>query len=162
MIWFIKFVTGCVFGFFFFSFSLFLFLFFVLDCMLTFGMIDKTIRNYQILASSTKLISTLDSFPWDARLKVPYGAWIAGEKDQDQWLQIDFERVMRVRKIATQGHPRYDFWIEKFKLQYSANNTVNGTTYDGSEWETYQEDDASHCTGCERNMTDRVSSSVAV
>ena len=119
--------------------------------MLTFGMIDKSILNHQILASSTKLISTLDSFPWDARLKVPYGAWIAGVKDADQWLQIDFERVMRVRKIATQGHPRYDYWIETFLLDYTVNNTLNGTV-----WDTYQEDDGLHCEGCERNMTDRV------
>ena len=103
--------------------------------MLTFGMMDKTIGNDQLEVSSTKLLATLDSFKWDARLQVPYGAWIAAERDLDQYYQIDFRRVMRVKKVATQGHPKYDYWVEQYRLDYTVNETANG-----SMWNTYQED----------------------
>ena len=50
--------------------------------------------------------------------------------------QIDFERVMRVRKFATQGHPRYDYWVDRFALDY----TVNDTLLDDGIWNTYEEE----------------------
>ena len=59
-----------------------------LDCVLTFGMEDKTIRNDQLEVSSTKMLSTLDSFKWDGRLNDPYGAWIASDKETQQWFQV--------------------------------------------------------------------------
>ncbi|XP_072169938.1 LOW QUALITY PROTEIN: uncharacterized protein [Diadema setosum] len=106
------------------------------DCVLTFGMEDKTIGNHQLAVSSTKITSALDTFKWDARLNDPYGAWVASDKDTQQYLQIDFERVMRVRKFATQGHPAYDYWTTHYALEY----TVNDTMDDQGIWNTYEEE----------------------
>ncbi|XP_071836091.1 uncharacterized protein [Apostichopus japonicus] len=107
------------------------------DCMLTFGLSDMTIDNDQLEVSSTKLVASLDSFKWNARLNAPYGAWIASERDTEQFFQVDFQRVMRIRKLATQGHPKYQYWITKYQLEYTVNDTANG-----SVWNIYSEDGA--------------------
>eukprot|EP00057_Strongylocentrotus_purpuratus_P021374 XP_011675848.1 PREDICTED: uncharacterized protein LOC105443887 [Strongylocentrotus purpuratus] len=99
-------------------------------------MADKTIRNDQLEVSSTKMLSSLDSFKWDGRLHDPYGAWVASDKETQQWFQVDFERVMRVRKFATQGHPRYDYWTSRYALDY----TVNDTLDDDGSWNAYEEE----------------------
>lgn len=103
--------------------------------MLTFGLSDMTIDNDQLEVSSTKLVASLDSFKWNARLNAPYGAWIASERDTEQFFQVDFQRVMRIRKLATQGHPKYQYWITKYQLEYTVNDTANG-----SVWNIYSED----------------------
>lgn len=103
--------------------------------MLTFGLSDMTIDNDQLEVSSTKLVASLDSFKWNGRLNAPYGAWIASDRNTEQFFQVDFQRVMRVRKIATQGHPKYEYWTTKYRLDYTVNHTANG-----SMWNTYTED----------------------
>ena len=52
---------------------------------------------------------------------------------------------------------REGFCKEMGEWDYQGEGRGKWNIYIGSEWETYQEDDASHCTGCERNMKDRVS-----
>lgn len=43
---------------------------------------------------------------------------------------------MRVRKFATQGHPRYDYWTSRYALDY----TVNDTLDDEGSWNSYEEE----------------------
>lgn len=66
--------------------------------------------------------------PWKA------GAWSAGRRDANQWLQIDLDNELTtVTLVATQGRSDYDQWVTTYKLQYS-NNGVNFQYYrEGSE-----------------------------
>ena len=45
-------------------------------------------------------------------------SWTAGEKNTNQWLQVDLQQTTRVMGIATQGRHDLDRWVTKYKLQY--------------------------------------------
>ena len=45
-------------------------------------------------------------------------SWTAGEKNTNQWLQVDLQQTTRVMGIATQGRHDFDQWVTKYKLQY--------------------------------------------
>ena len=47
------------------------------------------------------------------------GAWAAGTKDENQWLQIDLIGQYRVTRVATQGREDYNQWVTQYQLQYS-------------------------------------------
>ena len=57
------------------------------------------------------------------------GAWVAGTKDLNQWLQIDL-RVPHtgVTGVATQGRNGNGHWVTKYRLEYS-NDEVNFQYY---------------------------------
>lgn len=56
------------------------------------------------------------------------GAWSALSNDQKQWLQVDFLKVIKVEKVATQGRSDLDQWVIKYTLSYSR---------DGVFWSEY-------------------------
>ncbi|XP_068736771.1 EGF-like repeat and discoidin I-like domain-containing protein 3 [Montipora capricornis] len=65
------------------------------------------------------------------------GAWVAGQDNSNQWLQVDLGSQKRVRTLATQGRnysPDWPHagshaqWVTKYKLQYS-NDGVNFQYY---------------------------------
>ena len=65
------------------------------------------------------------------------GAWIARDKNQDQWLQIDLrDQHTKVTGVATQGrnystewpHGNHTQWVKKYKLEYS-DDGVNFSYY---------------------------------
>jgi len=57
------------------------------------------------------------------------GAWVARDKDLNQWLQIDLRVVHTgVTGVATQGRNGNGHWVTKYKLQYS-NDGVNFQYY---------------------------------
>ncbi|KAL9982962.1 hypothetical protein ACROYT_G005077 [Oculina patagonica] len=59
------------------------------------------------------------------------GAWSAKTNDQNQFLQVDFWRNVKITKFQTQGRQDYEQWVKKYKLSYS----VDGS----SAFQTYQE-----------------------
>ena len=92
---------------------------------------DGTISNGQISASSER---RKDFRPANARLNfsgtgVRVGAWVAGETNSNQWLQVDFGNVTIVTGIGTQGRT-WDLcdgcenWVKKYKVSYSLDNAT--------------------------------------
>ncbi len=72
------------------------------------------------------------------KFKSRKGAWSAGSKDANQWLQVDLgSQQTKVTGVATQGrNADYEQWVTKYKLQYSndgenfQNYTQQGQTTD--------------------------------
>jgi len=58
------------------------------------------------------------------------GAWCAGVNNKQQYLQIDFRGMRKVTKIATQGRPGSNDYVESFKLSFSL---------DGNSFEFHRE-----------------------
>jgi len=56
------------------------------------------------------------------------GAWSAQRLDQNQWLQVDFQKVVKIDKFATQGRSGANQWVTKYTLSYSR---------DGIFWNEY-------------------------
>ena len=86
------------------------------------GMESGAIFDSQITASS--MSNDRHAAP-NARLHfkgsenpVRHGGWVAGEKNINQWLQVDLQHIIRVIGIATQGKPASKQWVTKYKLQY--------------------------------------------
>lgn len=91
------------------------------------------VTDQQISASSTW---SKTHGPENARLNLvaargKTGAWSAKTNDQNQFLEVDFWRDVKISKFQTQGRQDYDQWIKKYKLSYS----VDGS----SAFRTYQE-----------------------
>ena len=92
---------------------------------------DGTISDGQISASSAR---RKDFGPANARLNfsgtdVRVGAWVAGKKDPNEWLQVDFGNESSVTAIDTQGRTRHlcggcNNWVKKYKVSYSLDNAT--------------------------------------
>ena len=88
----------------------------------TLGMESGAIFDSQITASSVYNFKHAAS---NARLHfkgfenpLRSAGWVAGEKNTNQWLQVDLQQTTRVIGIATQGRHDFDQWVTKYKLQY--------------------------------------------
>ncbi|XP_078367586.1 uncharacterized protein LOC144651502 isoform X2 [Oculina patagonica] len=46
------------------------------------------------------------------------GGWSPDQRDYNQWLQVDFQQMTRVTRIATQGIKADFEWVTEYKLQY--------------------------------------------
>ena len=46
------------------------------------------------------------------------GSWSSLRNDNNQWLQVDLQRTIRVAGIATQGRNANGQWVTQYKLQY--------------------------------------------
>lgn len=93
-------------------------------CNKPLGMRNGRIRNGQITASSS---FNSNQAAWYGRLgRVKsgrtIGGWCAKYKNTNQWLKVDFGRLMRVRKIATQGRQDAGYWVTSFYCSFSADN----------------------------------------
>ncbi|XP_070556498.1 uncharacterized protein [Ptychodera flava] len=99
------------------------------DCADRLGVERGFVLDSQITASSTKL--NLDAFVHYARLRNVYGAWMPAVSNDQQWIQFDFDSIVRIRKIATQGHPIRHSWVKKYKLL---------SKVPGYPWQVYIED----------------------
>ena len=55
-------------------------------------------------------------------------SWTAVNKNNKQWLQVDFGRVVEITQIATQGREGAKEWVKEYHLQYSN---------EGSQFVTY-------------------------
>ncbi|XP_031569140.1 uncharacterized protein LOC116303695 [Actinia tenebrosa] len=58
------------------------------------------------------------------------GAWSAKYDNAEQWLQVDFRKIAKITKIATQGRQDHDQWVKSYTLSYSR---------DGVFWAQYPE-----------------------
>jgi hypothetical protein len=56
------------------------------------------------------------------------GAWSTRKNDQYQWLQVDFGKMVEIRRIATQGRQDANQWVKTYTIAYS---------YDGIFWKDY-------------------------
>ena len=65
---------------------------------------------------------------WLARLYNPHGAWCSATNDGDQYLQIQFPQVRKVRQLGTQGSVVNKGWVARYSVNYSQN---------GEEWKEY-------------------------
>lgn len=67
-----------------------------------------------VVTSST---SVAGQGPTSARLSGP-SCWCAVTADQNQYLQVDFGRIMMITGIAVQGNPTANSWVKDFYLDY--------------------------------------------
>ena len=85
---------------------------------------DGNISDSQINASSEFFSYYLASH---ARLNHPV-FWAALSSNMDQWLQVDFNQVVPLTKVATQGRSLeqgdYYQWVTTYSLSYSHNGAA--------------------------------------
>ena len=53
-----------------------------------------------------------------ARLSDTSSSWCALSNDMNQYLQIDFGKVLTIIGIAVQGNPTADSWVKEFYFDY--------------------------------------------
>ena len=84
------------------------------------GMESGAIFDSQITASSVYNLKHAASNARLHRSENPprRAGWVAGERNTNQWLQVDLQQTTRVIGIATQGRHDLDRWVTKYKLQY--------------------------------------------
>ncbi|XP_068705637.1 uncharacterized protein [Montipora foliosa] len=94
------------------------------ECKDALGMESRGITDGQISASSqydARHAPTKARLNYKPSVREP-GAWSAGRRDKNPWLQIDLRnRITKVTRVATQGRPDIPQWVTKYKLQYSDN-----------------------------------------
>ncbi|KAM6934148.1 discoidin, CUB and LCCL domain-containing protein 2 [Xenentodon cancila] len=68
--------------------------------------------------------------PSGARLKKEGFPWVPSQSDQQQWLQVDLKKEIKITGIITTGSTLRDFpyFVSAFRLQYS---------HDGRQWFVY-------------------------
>ncbi|XP_075450182.1 discoidin, CUB and LCCL domain-containing protein 2 isoform X2 [Ascaphus truei] len=114
-----------------------LFTFKTSGCYGTLGMESGVIPDTQITASSILEWTdfTGQNNVWKsekARLKKQGPPWAASFSDDNQWLQIDLNKVKKISGIITTGSTivKYNFYVSAYKILYSD---------DGSKWTAYRE-----------------------
>ncbi|XP_033108001.1 lactadherin-like [Anneissia japonica] len=92
-------------------------------CFDALGVEDGTIPPEKLTASSEH-----DSFHGAHRGRLNTvrdgsgtGAWSAGPKDQNQWIQADLGSLYKVTGVITQGRHNNDQWVTSYKVLYSSN-----------------------------------------
>ncbi|CAH1776940.1 unnamed protein product [Owenia fusiformis] len=62
------------------------------------------------------------------------GCWAAAVNDQNQWIQVDFETVVHVSGVITQGRSDYSQWVTSYTVSHSldAINFINHTLVNGT------------------------------
>lgn len=93
-------------------------------CGLALGMESGIIPDGQISASSEWNSGHRAA---NARLNFIHGsgrtgAWSARRNDQHQWLKVDFGKIAKIEKVATQGRADARQWVTKYTLSYSRDN----------------------------------------
>jgi len=57
------------------------------------------------------------------------GAWCSRTKDQNQYLQVDFWRNVKITKVATQSGQDNSQWVTHYKLSYAVDSSTLFQTY---------------------------------
>lgn len=101
--------------------------------MKTFGLENGDVIDSHITVSSQL---TASSGPSQARLHLhpgpgKAGAWVAKDSNKNQWLAVDILRVVKIRRISTQGRQDKDQWVTSYGIEYSR---------DGVSYKSYQDD----------------------
>ncbi|CAH3183434.1 unnamed protein product [Porites evermanni] len=89
------------------------------------GLQSGWVENSQMTAST---VWDWKHAAWRGRLHMPKqgtfrGSWSAKYNNQDQWLQVSFNRPMKFTAIATQGRQDYSQWVTSYSLSYSEDGT---------------------------------------
>uniref|UniRef100_A0A452HJC0 ferroxidase n=1 Tax=Gopherus agassizii TaxID=38772 RepID=A0A452HJC0_9SAUR len=99
------------------------------SCSMPLGMENKSISNQQISASSYSENMFSSWAPSQARLNLQErtNAWKPKVNSPNEWLQVDFEKIMRVTGIVTQGAKAIfsNMFVKEFAVSSSQ---------DGSRW----------------------------
>ncbi|XP_075053119.1 discoidin, CUB and LCCL domain-containing protein 2 [Mixophyes fleayi] len=119
------------------SLSTTLFTFKTSGCYGTLGMENGALLESQITSSSVLewTDQTGQSNVWKsdrARLKKEGPAWASSFNDEQQWLQIDLNKITKVTGIITTGSTisTYNYYVSSYKTEYSD---------DGLKWTVYRE-----------------------
>lgn len=56
--------------------------------------------------------------PVNARLNDASSSWCASTDDSNQYMQVDFSRVVTITGIAVQGSPTENSWVKDFYFEY--------------------------------------------
>lgn len=93
-------------------------------CNRALGMQNGRIRNNQITSSSE--VNRFHT-AWLGRLgRVKtgryIGAWCPKHRNHLQWLKVDFGRLMKITKIATQGRQDAGHWVTSYYVSSSIDN----------------------------------------
>ncbi len=104
-------------------------------CQKGLGLENYAIPDSSITASSTYSPGSTVFMPGNGRLHFKrtsgrYGAWIAGNKRENGWFQVDFGRFVKVTIISTQGREDAARWVKNYRVTYS---------YDGRFFRDYTE-----------------------
>eukprot|EP00794_Sanderia_malayensis_P017289 gene17289-19017_t len=93
------------------------------------GMSNGLIKNDQITATSEFTYAGISSPTWfgsTGRLRVTGNRWCSAQPlNYQEYLQVDFRRIVTLTGIATQGDDGYNTYVKKFYLQVS----LDGATY---------------------------------
>ena len=93
-------------------------------CNRALGLQNGRIRNNQITASSE--VNRFHA-AWLGRLGRAkagryIGAWCPKHRNHNQWFKVDFRRLMKITKIATQGRHDAGHWVTSYYLSSSVDN----------------------------------------
>ncbi|KAG8450355.1 hypothetical protein GDO86_002850 [Hymenochirus boettgeri] len=117
--------------------SMTLFTFKTSGCYGTLGMESGVIPESQI--SSSSFLEWTDHMGqnnmWKSersRLKKPGPSWAASFNDENQWLQIDLNKLKKITGIITTGSTmdKFNYYVSAYKMAYSE---------DGTKWTMYRE-----------------------
>ncbi|GIY74808.1 EGF-like repeat and discoidin I-like domain-containing protein 3 [Caerostris extrusa] len=84
------------------------------------GLYNGSIVDKQVKVSSSKLENTDERY---IRLFTP-GAWVAGELDENQFVEVDFEGPRELSGVQIQGRHNVSQWVTAFTVSYSQDGTI--------------------------------------
>lgn len=92
------------------------------------GMENGNIQDSQITSSTA-----WNGLPPEKGRLNGASSWSAGQNDENQWIQIDLDKILTLTKIVTQGRHNSDQWVKSYLVSYSL---------DGQTFQNYKIDGA--------------------
>ena len=97
------------------------------------GLEDGRVPDQVMTASS---YNNIYDAPWNARLnRRRYsrfgGGWSPRRNDGHRFLQVDFQALAKVTRVATQGMQNANYWVKKYYIKYSRTRTGFATYREG-------------------------------
>ncbi|CAH3172634.1 unnamed protein product [Porites evermanni] len=83
-------------------------------CDMPLGLEDGRVDKAQMTSSS---YNNVNDGPWNARLNSGRG-WSPRRNDRTRFLQIDFQAMTKVTRVATQGKRYANSWVTKYYIKY--------------------------------------------
>ena len=83
-------------------------------CDMPLGLEDGRVDKAQMTSSS---YNNVNDGPWNARLNSGRG-WSPRRNDRTRFLQIDFQAMTKVARVATQGKRYANSWVTKYYIKY--------------------------------------------
>lgn len=86
-------------------------------CNVPLGLEDKRITNGELSAST---YYNHHLAPWHGRLNHRW-SWSVRQRNNRQWLQVNFREIYRIRGIASQGRQDANQWVKSYTVSYGMN-----------------------------------------